>query len=305
MPGRRRTGAPINGWLVIDKDRSTTSTTVVGAVRRLTNARKAGHGGTLDPLATGVLPIALGEATKTVPWVMDAAKSYAFTVRFGIGTDTDDSEGKVIATADMRPDIADVARMLERFRGEIRQTPPAFAAVKIAGERAYDIARRGDEVALEARPVTVHALDLVDRDDHDHFRFVLTCGKGTYVRALARDLGAALGCHGHVTELRRLSVGAFRVEDALTLTALEQCIRNDGLPQALVSLSTALADIPALAVTEPQAHRLRAGQAIWIPPQLVGGDGDRATIRAQLHGEVVAVARHDGEWLSPMRVFNP
>ncbi len=304
MGRRRRGGRAINGWLVIDKDEGMTSTAVVTAVRRLTQAQKAGHGGTLDPLATGVLPIALGEATKTVPFVMDATKSYDFTVRFGEARDTDDSEGAVVDRSDSRPADADLASALDRFRGTIQQVPPRYAAVKIDGERAYDLARRGEIVTLEPRPVTVHALELIDRPDADHARFAMTCGKGAYVRAIARDLGAALGCYGHVTALRRSSVGAFAVEDGITLATLERIVVDDALPQALVPLSTALAGIPALAVTEPQAQRLRAGQAIRAAARLLQGEQEADTIRVQLAGEVVALARFDGEWVSPLRVFN-
>ena len=304
MGRRRRSGKPINGWLIVDKDQGMTSTAVVAAVRRLTNAQKAGHGGTLDPLATGVLPIALGEATKTVPFVMDSTKSYDFTVRFGEARDTDDSEGAVVAQSDARPDDAAVAAALERFRGTIQQVPPRYAAVKIDGERAYDLARRGEVIELEPRPVVVHALELVDRPDADHARFTMTCGKGAYVRAIARDLGGVLGCYGHVTSLRRSSVGAFTVEDGISLATLERIVADDALPQVLVPLATALADIPALAVTEPQAQRLRAGQAIRTAGRLVQGESDADTICVQLAGQVVALARFDGEWVSPLRVFN-
>ncbi len=304
MGRRRRKGRPINGWLVIDKDRGETSTGVVSAVRRLTQAQKAGHGGTLDPIATGVLPIALGEATKTVPYIVEATKSYSFEVRFGEARDTDDAEGEVVATSEDRPDDAGIEAALARFRGPILQTPPRFAAVKIEGERAYDLARRGEEVALAPRPVEIHALDLVARPDRDHAVFEMTCGKGAYVRAIARDLGDVLGCHGHVTALRRLAVGGFRAEDAVTLATLERLVEDDALPQALVSLTTALADIPALAVTEPQAQRLRSGQPIRAARQLVTGDGDADTVRVQLAGEVVALGRFDGDWLAPVRVFN-
>ncbi|NBB71233.1 MAG: tRNA pseudouridine(55) synthase TruB [Alphaproteobacteria bacterium] len=304
MGRKRRQGRPINGWLVIDKARGETSTGVVSAVRRLTQAQKAGHGGTLDPLATGVLPIALGEATKTVPYVVAATKAYRFEVRFGEARDTDDAEGEVIATADARPDDAEIAAALGRFRGAVLQTPPRYAAVKVEGERAYDLARRGETVELAPRPVEIHALELVERPSADRALFEMTSGKGAYVRAVARDLGDVLGCHGHVTALRRLAVGGFHAEDAVTLTTLERLVEDDALPQALVSLTTALADIPALAVTEPQAQRLRSGQPIRAARQLVTGDGDADTVRVQLAGEVVALGRFDGDWLAPVRVFN-
>ena len=294
----------INGWLVIDKAVGDTSTGVVAAVRRLTSAQKAGHGGTLDPLATGVLPIALGEATKTVPYVVQATKAYRFEVRFGERRDTDDAEGTVEASSPERPSDAEIEAALPRFRGAVLQTPPRFAAVKIDGERAYDLARRGEPVALAPRPVEIHALALVERPTADRAVFEMTCGKGAYVRAVARDLGEVLGCHGHVTALRRLAVGGFRAADAVTLATLEQRVADDALPRTLVSLTTALADIPALAVTEPQAQRLRSGQPIRAARQLVTGEGEADTIRVQLAGEVVALARFDGDWVAPVRVFN-
>ncbi len=304
MAARRRGGVPINGWLVIDKPQGITSTAAVGAVRRHTHARKVGHGGTLDPLATGVLPVALGEATKTVPYVMAATKAYRFTVRFGAATTTDDAEGDVSAESEARPDDAAIEQALERFRGDIMQTPPCYAAVKIDGERAYDVARSGRDVRLEPRPVVIHDLELETRLDADRAVFTMTCGKGAYVRALARDLGAVLGCFGHVEALRRLAVGSFHVDDAVSLTTLERLVEDDALPQSLVSLTTALADIPALAVTEPQAQRLRSGQAIRAARQLVTGEGEADTVRVQLAGEVVALGRFDGEWVAPVRVFN-
>jgi tRNA pseudouridine55 synthase len=304
MGRKRRKGRPINGWLVIDKDQGETSTAVVSAVRRLTRAQKAGHGGTLDPLATGVLPIALGEATKTVPYVVEAIKAYRFEVRFGEARDTDDAEGEVIATAEQRPEAAEIETALARFRGPVLQTPPRYAAVKIDGERAYDLARRGEAVELAPRPVEIHALELIERPAPDRAIFEMTCGKGAYVRAVARDLGDVLGCHGHVAALRRTAVGGLRADDALTLATLERLVEDEALPQALVSLTTALADIPALAVTEPQAQRLRSGQPIRAARQLVVGDVEADTVRIQLAGEVVALGRFDGDWLAPVRVFN-
>ncbi len=302
---RGRRGRPIHGWLVIDKARGITSTEVVNRVKRLTQAQKVGHGGTLDPLATGVLPVALGEATKTVQYVMDAPKSYEFTLRFGEARDTDDAEGHVIATSARRPGDAEIEAALGAFRGEILQRPPTFAAVKVQGERAYDLARRGEPVALEPRPVRIDELRLVGRPDADHARFVMVCGKGAYVRALARDLGEALGCFAHVAELRRTAVGPFGLDRAITLDALAQLVEEDSLPQALISVATALAGIPALAVTEPQALRLRSGQSIRIVPRLLGEDAvEGATIKVTRGGELVALARLEGSELCPLRVFN-
>jgi len=303
---RRRKGKRINGWLIIDKPPGITSTAVVARVKRLTDAAKAGHGGTLDPLATGILPIALGEATKTVMYVMDAAKRYRFTVRFGGSTTTDDSEGEVLRTSDVRPSDAEIEAMLPAFTGTIMQRPPDFAAVKIQGERAYDIARRGDVVDLPERPVRIDELVLVERPDADHAVLEAASGKGAYIRALARDLGERLGCLGHVVALRRLQVGPFGAEGAISLDALAEITEADSLQQVLVSVSTALADIPALAVTEPQAARLRSGHPIRISPRLVFGDTvEGGTIKALADGDLVALGQlRDGE-LCPLRVFTP
>lgn len=302
--GSRGRGRKIDGWLVIDKPKGMTSTHVVNVVKRLTRARKAGHGGTLDPLATGVLPIALGEATKTVAWIMDAPKRYRFTVRFGEARDTDDAEGEVIATSDRRPTDEEIEAALPRFVGEILQRPPTYAAVKVGGERAYDLARRGEKVELEPRPVRIHALRLVERPDPDRAVFEAECGKGAYVRALARDLGETLGCLAHVAELRRLAVGPFDVEQAITLDALKQLVENDTLPQVLVPVATALAGIPALAVTEPQAHRMRSGQPIRVPPALLPEQAtEGGTLRVMRGGELIALARLEGAELAPVRVF--
>jgi tRNA pseudouridine55 synthase len=301
---RRSKGRPIHGWLVVNKARGITSTDVVTTVKRLTGAMKVGHGGTLDPLATGVLPIALGEATKTVAYVMDAQKSYRFTVRFGEARNTDDAEGEVVATSARRPTDAEIEAALPAFVGEIMQRPPSFAAVKIQGERAYDLARRGEAVALEARPVRISAIELLARPDPDHAEFEMICGKGAYVRALARDLGEALGCFGYVAALCRTQVGPFHLDHAISLEALEQVVSNESLPQVLVSVATALAGIPALAVTEPQALRLRSGQSVRVSPRLFGEAPEGGTIKVTQGGELVALARFDGAELSPVRVFN-
>lgn len=304
--GRRRTGGrPINGWLAIDKGEGMTSTHAVAVVKRLTGAQKVGHGGTLDPLATGVLPIALGEATKTVAYVMDAPKSYAFRLRFGEQRDTDDATGVVIATSDRRPTDAEIEAALPAFRGAIQQVPPRYAAVKVQGERAYDIARRGETVELAPREVRIDSLELVGRSSPDEAEFRMTCGKGAYVRSIARDLGLALGCFAHVAALRRTAVGPFAVADAISLDALARIVENDTLPQVLVPVATALAGIPALAVTEPQALRLRSGQAVRVAPALLGAElGEQATVRAMRAGELVALARLEGVELSPVRVFS-
>lgn len=305
MGRANRKGRPLNGWLIIDKDAGITSTRVVGIVKRLTQAQKAGHGGTLDPLATGILPIALGEATKTVPYVMDSRKSYSFTLRLGEARDTDDAEGKVTATSGTRPDVAAIGAALPLFTGVIQQRPPAFAAVKVQGERAYDLARRGEAFELEPREVRIDELRLVDRPDPDHLILEMSCGKGAYVRAVARDLGEHLGCLAHVIQLRRTAVGPFGLDRATTLAALERIVADDALHQVIVPVSTALAGIPALAVTEPQACRLLAGQPIVVSPQLVTGTASEGTtIKVLRGGALVALGRFEGPELVPLRVFH-
>jgi tRNA pseudouridine55 synthase len=295
----------LNGWLIIDKGQGATSTWVVGAVKRITAAQKAGHGGTLDPLATGILPIALGEATKTVPYVMDSRKAYRFTVRFGEARDTDDADGAVVGSSELRPSNADIVSALAGFVGQIQQVPPCYAAVKIKGERAYDMARRGEVVELEPREVRIDRLELIERPDADTAVMEMACGKGAYVRAVARDLGRHLGCLAHVIQLRRTEVGAFGLDAAVTLANLEQAVEDDTLPQLIVPVATALAGIPALAVTEPQAHRLKAGQPIVVSPQLIVGDGsDGATIKVLQAGALVALGRLEGAELAPLRIFN-
>ncbi|HEX2526251.1 MAG TPA: tRNA pseudouridine(55) synthase TruB [Geminicoccus sp.] len=304
MSRRRLKGVPIHGWLCVDKPTGMTSTHVVNVIKRATNAQKVGHGGTLDPLATGVLPIALGDATKTVMYVMDARKGYEFTVKFGEATDTDDSDGVVIAYSDIRPTAEQIEAALPRFRGEIMQRPPIYAAVKIDGERAYDLARRGEEVILEERPIRVDTLDLVEMRDDGSAVLSMTCGKGAYVRSLARDLGEALGTRAHVTQLRRIMVGPFKIEDSVRLADLEAIIADESLPQVLVPVTTALAGIPALAVTEPQAQRLSAGQPIVALPHMIEGElGAEPMVRAMWGGRLVALTRFEEGELLPVRVF--
>src|SRR5246127_2943705 len=251
---RRRPKVDIHGWIVLDKPVGMTSTHAVSAVRRLTSARRAGHAGTLDPLASGCLPIALGEATKTVPFVMEGRKRYCFTVRWGEERDTDDAEGRVTETSAARPGEADIRAALPRFTGTISQVPPRFSAIKVEGERAYDLARDGEVVELEARPVEIGRLELNELPDADHAVFEAECGKGTYVRALARDLGRLLGTFGHVCALRRTSVGPFGPNDMIPLENLESLWHRAppgeaSLADALKPVETALADIPALAVS--------------------------------------------------------
>ena len=305
MARGRSKGLPIHGWLCLDKPGGMTSTEAVNRVRRITRARKVGHGGTLDPLATGVLPVALGEATKTVAYVMEGRKHYRFTARLGEARTTDDAEGTVLARSDVRPTTAEIAAALPRFVGRIEQVPPRFAAVKVEGERAYDLARRGEAVELAPRFVQVERFDLVERPDPDHVTFEVVCGRGTYVRALVRDLGAALGCLAHVVALRRLQVGPFGAAEAVSLTALEQLVADDALPQALLPVGAALGDLPALPLTQPQVDRLCAGQTIRVAPGLLAGEAEPdTTVRAMAAGRMVALARLHGGELSPVRVFN-
>lgn len=309
MSRRKKKGRPVSGWLVLDKDYDLGSTEAVSKVKRLFEAQKAGHAGTLDPLATGILPIALGEATKTVPYVMAARKRYRFTARWGVATSTDDSEGEAIATSAHRPSRDEIEAVLERFTGEIEQAPPQFSAVKIAGERAYDLAREGETVALAPRPVEIYDLRIVEMSDGDHTVFDAETGKGAYVRALVRDMARALGTEGHVSALRRLSVGPFSVENAVTVSALEALETVDARDRALLSIDAALSDLPQAAVGGPEADRLRRGQPAVITPAVAKGvrageAGAIAAVVASLSGSAVAICELDGLKLKPVRVFN-
>ncbi len=305
---RRRKGEAISGWVCLDKPPELGSTQAVGRVRRAFHAQKAGHAGTLDPLASGVLPIALGEATKTVPFLMDADKAYRFTLVWGVETASFDREGAVTGVSDVRPDPAAAAAALETFVGEIDQIPPDFSAVKVDGERAYDLAREGIALDLRPRRVTIHAARVTGAPDADHLEIEIECGKGTYVRALARDLAAALGAKAHVGALRRTRVGAFTQERAMTLETLETMCYGDAALEVLLPVETALDDIPALAVTTEDAFRLTQGRSIVLLPRQVD------TLRARLsasrvvsarHGErVVALCEMRAGRLNPTRVFN-
>jgi tRNA pseudouridine55 synthase len=298
---RRKKGKPVHGWVVLDKPAGMTSTQAVGAVRRIFGAQKAGHAGTLDPLATGILPIALGEATKTVPYAVDGQKEYRFAVRWGVETDTDDAEGSPVAISEARPERAAIEALLPRFTGEILQTPPAFSAVKVAGERAYDLARAGETVELEARPVQIDELTLADCPDRDAAVFTARCGKGTYVRALARDIGRALGCHGHVTALRRTRVGSFTEAVAVTIDQLAAAV-NDGTLQGLLRpVETALADLAVLRVTREETVRLLRGQSVLVRGQDLPVPGPAY---ATCKGHLVALGQIEKGQLRPTRVFH-
>ena len=300
---RRRKGSPVHGWLIFDKPEGMNSTRAVGLVKSLYDAAKAGHAGTLDPLATGVLPIALGEATKTVPFVVEGSKVYRFTVRFGIETDTDDAEGKVTASSDRRPSSPEIEATLPRFTGEIIQVPPRFSALKVEGARAYELARDEEQFELEPRPVSIARLTLVAHPDKDHCILETECGKGTYVRALARDLGRALGSHGHIAALRRTRVGPFGEDRAVSVERLEALASDrDDLVTALEPVEIALRDIPALTVSAADAARLRRGQPVLLrgrdAPILAG------TIYVMARGTLVAVGEVSEGELKPRRIFN-
>ena len=299
--GRRRRGQPVHGWLVLDKPVGPTSTDMVNRTRRLLNAQKAGHAGTLDPLASGILPIAFGEATKCVQMLTDAEKIYRFTVRWGVQTTTDDAEGEALAESDARPDAADIDASLPGFTGAIMQRPPTFSAIKVNGERAYDLARDGQPPDLPPREVDIFELTHLDDPDPDHSRFEMRSGKGVYVRSLARDLALALGTRGHVAELRRAAVGPFREAEAISLDEfVSLCDKRAGL-EALSPIETALDDIPALALTGEQADRLRHGQ----PVRVLNFASPEAELLCVMHDrKPVALARYRSEFVEPVRVFN-
>ena len=307
--GRRRKGDAVSGWICLDKPYDLTSTHAVSRVRRIFNAQKAGHAGTLDPLATGILPIALGEATKTVPFLMDADKTYRFTIAWGRTTATYDREGETLATSDVRPTLAQVEAVLPRFTGEILQIPPAYSAIKVDGERAYDLARAGETVELAARQVTIHSARVAEVPDADHVTLEIECGKGTYVRALVRDVADALGACGHVSELRRTRVGSFSEDSAVTLELLEDLGHKARHLEALLPVETALDDIPALAVTDEDAFRLKQGRSIVLVPRQVEAvkarlkPGSR-TVSAMAGEVIVALCEMRAGRLEPSRVFH-
>jgi tRNA pseudouridine55 synthase len=304
---KKRAKRDVHGWVVLDKPICMTSTHAVAVIKRLFSAKRAGHAGTLDPLASGCLPIALGEATKTVPFVVDGRKMYIFTVRWGEERDTDDAEGRVANTSASRPERAAIAAVLPRFTGTIEQVPPRFSAIKIEGERAYDLAREGETVEIAPRPVTIDRLELVDMPDPDHAVFAAECGKGTYVRALARDIGRLLGVFGHVSALRRSRVSPFTESDMISLERLEAlCHRaaagEGNLADMLLPVETALDDIPALAVSPADAARLNRGQAVLLR----GRDAAviRGTVQVASSGQLLAIAEIDRGEIVPKRVFN-
>jgi tRNA pseudouridine55 synthase len=298
---RRRKGRDISGWLVVDKPAGITSTAVVNKVRWAFDAKKAGHAGTLDPEATGVLAVALGEATKTVPFVTDAMKAYSFTIRLGQATNTDDAEGEVIGQSDLRPDDDAIKAALGQFVGDIMQVPPQFSAVKVDGQRAYKKAREGEEMALAARPLWVEELLLVDRPDADHVVLEMTCGKGGYVRSIARDLGEALGCKAHVKFLRRIWSGPFQAEDGVTLEKVDALAKTPDLDAFLKPLEIGLDDLPEVRCLAESVARLRNGN----PASVIATDVEFGEeVWASYDGKAIAVGTYRGGELQPSRVFN-
>ena len=308
MRGRKQRGRPLDGWLIVDKPAGLTSTDVVNRVRRWFDAQKAGHGGTLDPLATGLLPVAFGAATKTVPYIMNGTKVYHFTLRFGEARDTDDADGKTIEATDARPTDDAINAALPGFRGDIMQIPPIYSAIKVAGERAYDLSRAGAPPVLEPRPARVDKFDLIDRPDADTAGFEVQSGKGVYMRSLARDLALACGTLGHITALRRLRVGPFTVQQAIVLDKLQRAEDTPPVsPDFLLPVATALADIPALALTEAEAFGLQHGQAISLVT-LMGriprtADPAGGLARAMAGNRVLGLCRLEDGWLKPERLL--
>ncbi|MFO1124765.1 MAG: tRNA pseudouridine(55) synthase TruB [Methylocystis sp.] len=297
MSKKRSDRAIVDGWVALDKPIGLTSTQAVSRLKRIYNAQKAGHAGTLDPLASGILPVAFGEATKTVPFVQDGEKAYRFTVRWGVETDTDDSDGRMTRESVARPAHAAIEALLPQFTGEILQTPPQFSAIKIAGERAYDIAREGEQVDLKPRAVRIDSLTLIEASP-DEATFIMECGKGAYVRALARDLGRTLGCLGHVTALRRTRVGPFAEEDAYTLDEIE----NENMAgEALLSVEAGLAELPCVVVDRDTAARLRRGGSVILRGRDAPHEG---VVYAACGGVPVAFGEIVQGALAPARVFN-
>jgi tRNA pseudouridine55 synthase len=314
--GRRRKGDAVSGWICLDKPLDMGSTEAVTKVRRLFNAQKAGHAGTLDPLATGILPIALGEATKTVPFLMEADKVYRFTIAWGTATASFDREGEVIATSDVRPTPDQVADVLPRFVGEIDQIPPDYSAIKVDGQRAYDLAREGVALALKPRRVTIYSAEVVGAPDEAHVEIELHCGKGVYVRAIVRDLAEMLGACGHVSALRRLRVGCFSIDNAIALEKLVEMVQEDTSSEVLLPVETALDDIPALALTTEDAFRLKQGRSIVLlprqvealrvrlVPRTVGGQDVSRTVLTTHQGRAQALCELRAGRLNPTRIFH-
>ena len=309
--GRRRKGDPVHGWMIVDKPSGISSTTVVNRVRRHLNAQKAGHGGTLDPLATGVLPIALGEATKTVNYALHGDKAYEFTVRWGQATATDDAEGEIIETGDHRPSDDDIDAALPQFIGLIKQIPPKYSAIKIDGERAYDLARDGEDVEIPVREVDIFEFTYLGPVDNDHARFAVSCGAGTYMRSLARDLAKAVGTVGHIAQLRRIAAGCFDEDDAIPLDEIENSAITHAREQLLLPVEAALDDIPALTLTTAEAQKLRLGQSVKFLSRQdrhrldsINACEEDDAILTMADGKPVALVCLEGPEIRPLRVLN-
>ena len=308
--GRRKKGIPINGWLNIDKPIGMTSTQVIGRVRRITNAQKLGHAGTLDPLATGILPIALGEATKTIQFAQDHDKIYRFTITWGESRNTDDSEGEIISSSDKRPTEQEILDLIPSFIGDVQQTPPKFSAIKINGERAYNLSRAGKDVEMKPRTVSIYDLTLISSTT-DTAIMEMECGKGTYVRSIARDMGEILGCFGYISELRRTEVGVFSENNAISLDELEKIMLSSDPDLYVLPVETVLDDIPALALTDDEIERIRHGQNIRLLSRqdvdrldVAGIDEMTDLILAIGNNKPIALLKKDGIELHPMRLFN-
>jgi len=306
---RKSKGKPIHGWIVIDKPSGKTSAHIVAIVKRLLRAEKAGHGGTLDPIATGVLPIALGEATKTVSYVMDSTKRYRFSVVWGEARDTDDCEGRIYKTSEVRPTQAEIKSVLPEFIGDVQQQPPNYSAVKIGGKRAYELARSGDPIDIAPRLVRIDHIQLIDVAARDQATFEVVCGKGTYMRSLARDIARRLGTVGYIASLRRLAAGPFDILGAISLESLRALVHNEPPSGYLRSVESALDDIPALRVNAAQADHLRHGRPVRVSGQQgspfvdIGNLDEGGTLCAMADGRPVALARFEQGEIRPMRVL--
>jgi len=296
--GKRKKGIPIHGWLANDKPLEITSNNVVGKVRWLTKAQKVGHGGTLDPLASGILPLAFGEATKTVSFVMDGLKTYRFEITWGETRNTDDAEGEVGETSDQRPTRDAIEALLPEFLGAIEQIPPIYSALMIDGQRAYKLAREGVEIEMKSRIVQIDRLELMEIIDANRAVFEVDCGKGTYVRSLGRDLGAKLGCLGYISALRRTKVGPFDEKSAISLDSLEDIVHSDALFESLLPIETVLDDILALALSEEESLKIKQGMALNTDSE------DCETVRLMFDNKVIALAKIEDKRVQPFRVFN-
>lgn len=301
--GRRKKGDDVHGWLVIDKPRDMGSTNVVNQIRRLFNAKKNGHTGTLDPFATGVLPVAFGEATKLIPFVTDGDKEYEFIIQWGAATASGDTESEVVARSEKIPSKDEILEVIPKFIGEIKQIPPAYSAIKINGQRAYDLVRKGENVEIPERIVTIYNLELLEELADNRAKFRVKCSKGTYVRTLGQDMALALGTLGYLTELRRTKCGKFSLDDTILLENLKNMVHSDDLKKVLLPVITSLRDIAELAVTEADAAKLRQGQA--ISPRLYQDKNlKEGAAVAVCNGELVAILRIEEKRISPQRVFN-